>query len=235
MSNTEELKCPSCKTNLHSGAKFCHECGAKTGEKSDKGRWNWKYIVPLLGVFAVIAVALVVGLNSSSPQQQASAPLPSLRFSAPAQPSAQSVDLSEMLPREAANRLFNRVMRAYEGGDTVQVQQFAPMAIQAYGLIDQLDTDAHYDLGLLSFVSGDIDSVRKRISELKQASANHLLGFDLAYRVAKSAGDDQSVFEILKEFAAAYDTEIASNRPEYTAHRNTIDKLHALTTDSQVR
>src|SRR5688572_11944252 len=41
-------------------------------------------------------------------------------------------DLSQMTPAQAALQLFNRVMRASEGGNTAEVQRFLPMAIQAH-------------------------------------------------------------------------------------------------------
>ncbi len=130
-----------------------------------------------------------------------------------------------MSPREAADRLFNRIMTAEENGDSAQAKQFAPMALQAYQLVPQLDADAHYHLGLINLVVGNLDEVRKQIDVLKQTSPNHLLAMALALTVAKRTGDDAAASDIRAKFATAYESEIASGKPEYEAHRVTIDKI----------
>ncbi len=142
----------------------------------------------------------------------------------------QPVDLSNMSSREAADRLFNRVMLANESGDTAQAMQFAPMALQAYRLVDRPDADAYYHMGLISLVLGNLDDVRKQIENIKRDSPEHLLGYALALSVAKRGGDDKSALDILTRFAAAYNAETGSGKPEYEAHSVTIEKLYASTT-----
>ena len=50
------------------------------------------------------------------------------------------VDLSSMTPREAADRLFNRVMTAVAADDSTEVVSFLPMAIRSLELAEPLDT-----------------------------------------------------------------------------------------------
>jgi mono/diheme cytochrome c family protein len=85
-------------------------------------------------------------------------------------------------------------------------------------------------MGQINLLLGNLDEVRKQIENLKRDSAEHLLGLALAFRVAKRVGDDKSASDILARFAAAYDAELKRGKPEYEAHRFTIEKLHASTT-----
>ena len=223
-------KCPSCNSALSPDAKFCHECGAPAGEQSDAKRADWKSVAPFVAVIAVVGAGLVFALGYFASQQKnlSSAPQSDVASSSPQiEP---PVDPSTMSPREAANSLFNRVMRANENGDTAQATQFAPMALQAYRLIDRPDADAYYHMGLISLVLGDLDDVRKQIENIKRDSAEHLLGLSLALSVAKRVGDDKSELDILARFAAAYDAEVRLGKPEYEAHSVTIERLHASAT-----
>lgn len=143
--------------------------------------------------------------------------------------SAESVDLSAMTPREAADRLFNRVMAADEQGRTEEVMQFGPMALEAYELVDPLDADARYHIGLISLLLGDIDNARTQIKNLEAEAPDHLLGLTLAYRVAAKTGDDKGASAARARFVAAYGAEISSGRPEYEAHRATIEAFRVAT------
>lgn len=143
--------------------------------------------------------------------------------------SGQPVDLSSMTSREAADRLFNRVMMAEEQGNTEEVLQFAPKAIQAYDLVGNLDADAHYHIGLVHAAVGDFDMVRKQVGILKQFSPGHLLGLILEHGAAEQSGDGDAAAKASAAFAAAYASEIKAGRPEYEAHRNSIEKFFAET------
>ena len=130
-----------------------------------------------------------------------------------------------MTPREAADRLFNRVMTASEQGRHEEAQRFAPMAIQAYGAIAPLDHDAHYHLGLMYFVAGDRAGVDRQIAALRRDVPNHLLALVLEHDSAAGSGDAAAAAHALAAFTAAYDAEIATGRAEYAAHRNVIETL----------
>ena len=223
------LKCPTCRTALQPDAKFCHKCGAPTRGKRDVMQWDRRNIT-LVGVMITLStagLAIVLSNVTTDPRDLPSPPRSDIA-SSPARP-GQPVDLSTMSPRQAADRLFNRVMSAEQRGDTAQVEQFGPMALQAYQLVDRLDSDAHFHIGLIALALGDLDEVRKQVGKLEQDSTDHLLGLALAHEVAKRDGDEQSASDILARFAAAYDAEIGTGKPEYQAHRYTIDRLRALT------
>lgn len=222
--------CAACGTPAPPGAKFCRECGARLGVGPSSG-WSRAIPVALLAGLVLVVFAVVVGLAFllrpelfRTPQSASRAPAAA---SAPAATSAPSVDLSQMSPREAADWLFNRVMRAQELGNPDEARRFAPMALEAYGRVDGLDADAHYHLGLLHGVMDDDANMRRQIEALKQIAPNHLLAFALEHELALKRGDEQAAERAVAALNGAYDSEIATGRPEYEAHSFSIERLRA--------
>lgn len=166
------------------------------------------------------------------PEKNAVKSNPHAGVTLPSEPSAQTVDLSTMTPREAADRLFNRVMAADEQGRPEEVMQFGPMTLEAYKLVDLLDADARYHIGLISLLLGDLDNAREQIRNLQSEASDHLLGLTLSFKVAEQMRDDKAAAAARARFAAAYDAEIRSGRPEYEAHSVTIEAFRASATGS---
>jgi mono/diheme cytochrome c family protein len=222
------MACPSCGAATLSEARFCHACGASLEERRGGGNLSGGRLVGLGAVVGLIAVAVFAVVKyserDSAPPSSSAPPMP--MFNAP--PLASSggpPDLSKMTPREAADRLFNRIMMASEQGGRAEALRFVPMAIQAYGGLLALDRDAHYHLGLIHGVAGDRANVDRQISALRQGAPNHLLALVLEHGTAERAGDRAAASRALAAFAAAYDAEIATRRPEYDAHRKTIERF----------
>ena len=154
--------------------------------------------------------------------------MPPPTATAPASSTGQSsVDLATMTPREAADRLFNRVIMASEQGNIEEAQRFAPKAIQAYEQVARLDADAHYHMGLIYSVMDDFENVRNQISIIKQYTPDHLLGLILEHEIAEKEGNPVAATRAAEAFKDAYNAEIMANRPEYEAHRNTIESFRA--------
>jgi len=225
--NNKAVQCPACGQSTT--GKFCSHCGASLTGTVAPAAWKAQTIAPwaALGIASIaLAVALVALFNRGSGDVQ---PRP-VRFSesVPAALSApgQPPDLSSMTPREAADRLFNRVMTANENGNTEEALQFAPMAISAYDRAGTLDNDARYHVALLHLTAGDIKSARVQIDKLRQSVPNHLLGFMLEHQIAERSGKQDSAARAFKAFLAAYDAEIATQRGEYQDHLNTIERFH---------
>ena len=128
----------------------------------------------MLAGIAVVICAGVFALATYTEQKQtavASAPMVSARpapvFVPPSGPAPGTPpDLSKMTMRDAADRLFNRIMRVSEQGNIEEAQRFVPMAVQAYNSLPVLDDDAHYHLGLIYGIAGDDEQGRLQIAAL---------------------------------------------------------------------
>ncbi len=218
-------RCPSCALEVPSSARFCQGCGVSLDPRSASKRRSPKTIAMFaaaaLGIVAALAAAVAV-----LDRDKIAAPGPAL-FPAPGVGSAPTVDLSTLTPREAADRLFNRIMMASERGDRGEAMRFVPMALAAYARLETLDADAYFHLGRIHAVAGDLDHTRQQISRLKGLVPSHLLGLILEHALAKRSGDEDAASRVTAAFAAAYDTEIEAGRREYADHRKAIEKFRA--------
>ena len=177
-----------------------------------------------LGIATIALAVALVALFGRGKGAEAPEPLfPPLSSTVPVP--GQLPDLASMSPRQAADRLFNRVMAASENGDTAEALKFAPMAIQAYDSLGTLDNDARYHVALLHITAGDIKNARVQIDLLRKTAPNHLLGFMLEHQIAERSGNNDSAARANKAFLAAYDAEIATGRAEYQDHQNTIERF----------
>lgn len=180
---------------------------------------------------AISVVALVVSLlawfdRGGGPAQPALAPAPfSQPLSAPFPAPGQAVDLSTMSPREAADRLFNRVMAASETGNLDEALRFAPMALQAYDQLGTLDNDARYHVALIHLTRSDIAGARAQVEQIKRSVPNHLLAFMLEHQIAERSGDKVAAARANKSFLAAFDAEAGTGRVEYRDHGSSIDRF----------
>jgi hypothetical protein len=212
--------CSSCGTSINATAQFCHSCGAKQGGES-------KPLSPaVLGLLALAVVSVVAVISysvgkSSTPQVAsggAAAPLASAAGGAPP-------DISNMTPRQQADALFNRVMTAHETGDFAGVNQFAPMAINAYGMLGSLDPDAHYHVGLMNAITGGLDEAQARADSIDAQVPNHLLAAMLRNSAAQMTGDDSAALAAKRAFLEHYDAEIVTGRQEYLDHQRSIESF----------
>ncbi|HZG41826.1 MAG TPA: zinc ribbon domain-containing protein, partial [Longimicrobium sp.] len=168
--------CRECQNPLPFGARFCNDCGVAVATpavaRSRKAMVPWA----LAGVSVAALAAVLLFRPGNEPAAQPAAP-PAGPFAQSGAPvgDARSVDLSSMTPREAADRLFNRVLSAEASGDTAQARQFAPMAVQAYGQVPQ-DNDVRYHLSELFRVQGDAASVKAQADAILAADPKHLFG-----------------------------------------------------------
>ena len=218
--------CPSCGTEAEPGARACHACGASVTARVAPRILSPQTIAPWAAL-GVATLALVVALVSLLDRgDRAPAPLPnSPPFSATLPTPGQPPDLASMSPREAADRLFNRVMTASERGDTEDAARFAPMALEAYDALGTLDNDARYHVALIHMTAGDIKSTRVQLDKLRQSAPNHLLGIMLDHQIAEQSGDKVSAARAYKAFLAAYDAEIVAGRLEYRDHQGSIERF----------
>lgn len=127
-------------------------------------------------------------------------------------------DISSLTPREAADRLYERIMRASEANDTAQVQFFAPMALNAYGRVQPMDADARLHLGLIEIAAGEPAAALVQADSITRSAGLHLFGPLLKARAADAAGNRAAARDAYRAFLANYDAELRKNLPEYADH-----------------
>jgi hypothetical protein len=221
-----------CASSLTPGARFCHHCGTPVGIQNTP-RTEERGSTALPWVVASIALVALVALVAA---QRFSAPT-ATRLDAPinALPQAQlgevptgemmdrAPDISQLTPRERADRLFDRVMKLHERGRTDSVQFFAQMAIPAYQMLQPLDLDARYDMGRIAEVAGLADFARAQADTILRADPNHLLGLVLAIRASRLARDEPAATAFERRLIVAEPTQRRRGLVEYTRHRTDID------------
>lgn len=216
--------CAACGAALSPGAKFCHACGAPARAGGGAARpVQTRNLVPWLlaggAVVALLVVLVVTLLRPGAAPAPAAGPGPAA--------GAGPVDLASLSPREAADRLFNRVMSADERGLNDTARFFAPMALSAYGMLDELDADARYHVGLLSLVTDDHASALAQADTLARLVPGHLYAAILRAEVARARGDPAALRAAEQAFLDHYEAEIAAGRREYGEHPGLLERFRA--------
>ncbi len=214
-----QATCPSCRTALPAGTRFCHGCGRPLGRKQGPPA-RFATAAWIAGTVAALVVVVLVAVRLTGGPQSADR-VPSGPASAP----ATLPDIGRMTPRERADRLFDRIVRAAEAGDTAQVTQFQPMALSAYAMLGQQDSDSRYHVGLIHSLAGNFAAARAQLDSLRTVEPDHLLGAMLAFTIAELTEDADGREQAYRAFVKAYDAEIASQRAEYLAHGPAIQSF----------
>ena len=215
--------CPACQTQLSPGARFCHRCGAparQAGGVGGRERLAWT----LTGLAAVVALLAFLYRGNRQPtvpdmgnagNADAAGAVPPLAQRAP--------DISNMTPRERFDRLWDRVVRAAEAGDSVTVIQFSPMALGAYGMIEDADADARYHAATINLMIGDLKAAQALADTIQAEAPGHLFGYIVRGEVADRRNDAQALARSYQDFLSHYDAELRAGRVEYTEHQPILD------------
>jgi hypothetical protein len=235
--------CARCQATMRAGARFCHRCGtpasgagAPAGPQVSPSKTPW--LVAGILVIAAIALVTLQGVNKNNPPAQPV--MPNAGNSAPFAGGAaggaggaggpSQVDIANMSPQERFNRLFNRVMRAAGSGDTAQAIQFAPMAGQAYGMLDRADfnADTRLHMGLILVVQKDAAGVRAIADTILEENPDHLFGYILRGDAARLAGNDAEFRKAVADYRAREQKELArTDRVEYQEHQPLLAEFNA--------
>ncbi|MEO7216889.1 MAG: hypothetical protein ABI026_01725 [Gemmatimonadaceae bacterium] len=137
-------------------------------------------------------------------------------------------DISNLSPTDIANKLFDRVMRLNDEGKADSVAFFAPMAVQAYQMVESeqghpLDADQRFDVGRIGEVAGALQIARAEADTILQQHPDHLLGLILAGQAAKLTGNTSAFNEYKATFDRVKTRELAKDLPEYKRHKADID------------
>ena len=168
----------------------------------------WMAGALLLGLIMVIAYPVYGPGRGTAPRPAAVGPAGG----------AAGVDLSSMTPREAADRLFNRVMTAVSANDNAEVVNFLPMAIRALELAEPLDTDGKFHLVLLRLTGQFNAEALEGAEEILAEQPNHLLGLAMAGDASLALGDSASARAYYGRWLEAYETEATKDLLEYRDH-----------------
>jgi tetratricopeptide (TPR) repeat protein len=187
-----------------------------------------------LALAALLAVVLVPRMGGGRTEQPAAGSPPFVQAPGGGGPAAGApagnpgaVDLASMTPREAADRLFNRVMTAVSAGDTAQARQFVPMAVMAYQRVDTLDADGRYHLAALQLVAGDYPAARAEADTLLAGNPSHLFGLFTAAQAELGRGNQAAAKALYQRFVRSYDAEVARRLPEYEEHAQGLPAMKA--------
>ncbi len=217
-------KCPSCGHQSEAGARFCNECGGPlaagaaqgaappTGASGDGATANmgWWIAGALLA-----GLILVVAWPIYGPGSQAPPPSPA---QSPGALGASGVDLSSMTPRQAADRLYDRVMTAVSAGNQGEILSFMPMAIAAYQRSAPLDADGVHHLATLLREAQRHEEAMAISSQALEDAPDHLLLLSSAAEASTALDDDASARAFYQHILDVWEAEMAEDRPEYLAH-----------------
>jgi hypothetical protein len=221
--------CGTCSVALTPGAHFCHRCGTPAGSTSASSRGIAGGLPWAVAAIALVAlIALVVGQRfgsrgTSAPESAAENAVPqSAPFAGADGAMPRAPDISQLTPSQKAERLYDRIMRESEAGNTEGVRTFMPMAIAAYEMIAPLNLDQRYDLGRLGEVAGDSALARAEADTILATRPTHLLGLVLAAKAARMENKDARARQFDARLLAAEPTERNAGLAEYLLHANDI-------------
>jgi TolA-binding protein len=174
-----------------------------------------RYLPWIFGAAVVLILVALASRQSSRPAAPAAA----------TPPTAAPPDLGSMSPAERFARLYQRVITAAQSGDQATVNQFTPMAIQAFGMLDTVTVDARYHLAMLQLHVGDLAGAQSQSDSIRRENPDHLFGYVIAAAVARWKKDDAARDRAYRDFLKRYDAEIGRKRGEYVEHRAMLEEV----------
>ena len=217
--------CPSCAATAQPGASFCIFCGTRLERRPAMAAGSRRGGLWAGGALAAVLVVAAGYWALGRDEPEASTPESPAAAVAPGAGPASRVDLSSMTPREAADRLYDRIMRAASAGDTTEALAFLPMGISAYDLVVPLDPDGHYHVSLLHALGGDYQAALETAEEALARAPSHLLLLGAAARAAAELGDDEEADSFYQRLLGAWDAERASGLEEYSMHAIPLEEM----------
>ena len=219
------LSCPACGHTPATGARFCTRCGASLAGEGGSGATqapddsgSQTAVVPGGGSSVAwwIAGGSLVALIML-------AAWPVIRPGGPVVGGGAPPDLSSMTPREAADRLYDRVMNAVSMSDEATVQGFLPMALAAYDLAQPLDADGLYHLSVLQRAGADFTASLATAEEGLESNRDHLLLLAASGEAAEGLAEEATARERWQRFLDVYDKQRSMGLEEYTAHEGILE------------
>ena len=179
---------------------------------------NLPWIIVAVSLFALIAVIGVTMIDPAGPSTAApAAPGGTAGGAAP--------DISQMTPREAADRLFDRVMRTLSAGDTAGAMAFQPMGVQAYQRAEPLDLDGVFHLSMLQMLT-DPTAALASAERILEVEPNHIFALGIKAQASDNLGDEAAARGAYQQLVDAYPAE-ESNVVLYDGHLDLLPRFRA--------
>lgn len=210
--------CPQCGASLSAHARFCHSCGRPLAGGGRGVRLAWYFAGG-----AVLLLVAVLAFQALTRESQPRAAAPFAQGTASGAGRGAPPDLSTMSPRQAADRLFDRVMNADELGDNATVAQFTPMALQAYRMIGPPDIDARLHIALLQLTTGNPELALAQADSVAAEAEGHLFVPIIRARAFEHLGRTDDRLAAYRAFLTAEERERATQRIEYQEHARLLD------------
>lgn len=208
--------CPACGVTMMAGDRFCTQCGVAVPARRVPVAASSNRVMVAAG--GLVALALVIAIVLWTAPGAGPAPSPPAA-GAPGSPTplgpTSAVDLGSMSEREAANRLFTRVMSAVEAGNQAEAAQFLPMALAAYDLIPALSLDDRFHLSILHAQAGDGSSALLVAEAALAVRPTHLLCLAAAAEAAIMLGDEAKARAHYQTLLDVFDEEVRAGLLEY--------------------
>jgi hypothetical protein len=231
-------RCASCGTEAAPGARFCTGCGNALGSAgaaaagaaasgagaagsaaagSARSGLGTSALVGwgIAGLF-LVGLIVFIALPVLSPSGSSVAGPAGGGGAGPGP--APNVDLSAMTPREAADRLYTRVMQGVTARDTAEILNFLPMAIAAYDRARPLDADGHFHVSLLHRTGLDFEQALVEALAGLEQYPDHILNLSAAAEASAELGDTASARLHFARLLEVYDAEAQRDIDDYVSH-----------------
>ena len=150
--------------------------------------------------------------------------------------SGRAPDISQMTPEQRFTRLFERVTRAAQSGDSTEVAAFVPMALGAYDQLPSITNDDRFHAGMLYFMIGDFPAALALADTIQQDAPRHLFAPLIRGSVAEAQGDQPALARSYAAFLQNYPAEVQAGRQEYSDHQELLDQFkHSADSATQQR
>ena len=183
-----------------------------TPPRAESGVKHMRAWMPSVAMFGLV---LVVGLTLF----RLAGPLPR----AIPQPGSDSTTTTT---REAADRLFSRVMESMSIGDTADALVLQPIALQAYRRAEPLDLDGVFHEAFLELLV-DPSAALATTRRILESEPDHILALGTAARAQIALGDSAKAKEDYEHLLRVYDKENARNLVGYDAHREFMTEMRS--------
>lgn len=179
----------------------------------------------MAGSLATILILVIVWFMVRGAKPAAAPDMANVGSASGALGTGQAPDISSMTPEERFTRLFERVTRAAEGGDSAQVSAFVPMALGAYSQLPAINNDDRFHAAMLYFMIGEFPGTLALADTIQQNIPRHLFAPVLRGTVAEAQGDKAALARSYAAFRANYALEQQAGRQEYSDHRELLEQF----------